>query len=150
MPGGIYSDLSRNHLLEDPIYYRFADDDQHWVSTKDWTFSTKMNITALGPTVLKKKNLILEFEGLDTVADIVLDDQVIGNSSNMFVKQILVLPKDSIREGTVLSVQFKSPVGYAREKYLKSFHDKGYDVKPKCQNAGCNANQIRKIQSSFS
>ncbi|MBI2417605.1 MAG: glycoside hydrolase family 2 protein [Ignavibacteriales bacterium] len=80
IPGTIHTDLLKNKLIDDPFY---ADNELHlqWISACDWQYETKFAIPENFDT---KKPVQLVFDGLDTVADIFVNDKLIGSANNMF------------------------------------------------------------------
>ncbi len=80
VPGTIHTDLIANGSIEDP-FYRTNEKQQQWIDKKDWEYSTNLNIT---PVEFEKNNIVLTFEGLDTYADVYLNDSLILQADNMF------------------------------------------------------------------
>ncbi|XP_076069531.1 beta-mannosidase isoform X2 [Oratosquilla oratoria] len=151
VPGGVYSSLLRANVLQDgDFYYRYNDLGYRWVSKDNWTYSTKLQVTS---KELASERVALVFEGLDTVAQVKVNDVLVGRSDNMFVRYIFDV-KDYLKvEGdNDLSISFESPVGYAKDEYEQQKAD--YVVPPKCVvpefRGECHANHIRKMQASFS
>ena len=66
VPGNVFSDLLENQLIEDP----FIGENEHnlqWASEIDWEYKTQFSIDK---NVLRKKNIELKFEGLETYASV--------------------------------------------------------------------------------
>lgn len=150
VPGGIYSDLRRAGLIGDP-YYRFNDDEYRWVGFANWTYSS---IFTVSEEMLSKKNLRLVADGLDTVARVSLNDELVAFSDNMFTRNSWdTLKYIKVGENNI-SIAFTSPVTYAAERYDAYMSERQYDVPPSCpanvQNGECHVNFLRKTQSSFS
>lgn len=99
VPGTIHTDLLANGLIEDP-FYRVNEKKQQWIDKKDWEYNTFLEITA---EEFKKNNIVLLFEGLDTYADVFLNDTLILKSNNMFrswevnVKPFVSLGKNRLK-----------------------------------------------------
>ncbi|KAG0721007.1 Beta-mannosidase [Chionoecetes opilio] len=86
VPGGVYTDLlAANVLNAGDFYYRYNDMDYRWVSKENWTYSTVMQV---GGGVLNHSRVALVFEGLDTAAEVFLNDQEVGKANNMFTRYI--------------------------------------------------------------
>lgn len=87
VPGGVYSDLFDNGVLDNsvPLFYRSNDLGYRWVSLDNWTYSRSFDIPEefLAKTVV---NLVLH--GVDTIGEVVLNDQVLGSVDNMFIRYI--------------------------------------------------------------
>lgn len=80
VPGNVYSDLLTHEKIPDP-FFGANELSVQWVPTKDWEYKTTFD---LDEETLKKSNIELTFEGLDTYADIYLNDSLIGNTNNAF------------------------------------------------------------------
>lgn len=80
VPGSVHTDLLDNALIKDPF---IGDNEIHlqWISKSDWEYRTQFSIDK---ELLKKKNLKLTFEGLDTYASIFLNDSLILETNNAF------------------------------------------------------------------
>lgn len=106
VPGVIHTDLMDNNLIEDP-FFRLNERGVQWVDKEDWEYKTAITVS---PEVFKKENIDLYFKGLDTYADIFLNDSLILKTNNMFrewrvnVKGILKQKDNELR------VYFHSPI----------------------------------------
>jgi beta-mannosidase len=80
VPGTVHTDLMKNKRIPDP-YYRDNETKVQWVSQKDWQYQTTLTVAQ---QQLSTKYLELVFEGLDTYADVYLNDQLILKADNMF------------------------------------------------------------------
>ncbi len=106
VPGVVHTDLMANGIIEDP-YFRLNERGAQWIDKEDWIYETKFDVS---PEILQKQNIRLLFKGLDTYADVYLNDKKIIIADNMFrewdadVKSLL---KDT---GNTLRVYFTSPI----------------------------------------
>lgn len=101
VPGEVHSDLLRNKLIEDP----FVKDNEfklQWISDKDWEYRTQFSLDNI---TLKKNNIELNFEGLDTYASVYLNDSLILKSNNAF-RQWNVDIKPIIKKENTLRIVF--------------------------------------------
>jgi beta-mannosidase len=106
VPGCVHTDLLANKLIEDP-YYRDNEKKQQWIGKTDWEYETRFQISA---NVLNRKNLEIVFQGLDTYANVFLNDKPILNAGNMF-RTWRVNVKNVLKSGeNVLRVKFRSPI----------------------------------------
>lgn len=80
VPGCIHTDLMDNNLIEDP-FYRTNEKEVQWVDKEDWIYQTTIKLDA---NILSKDNIVLDFKGLDTYADVFLNDHKILSADNMF------------------------------------------------------------------
>ncbi len=81
-PGTVHTDLLFNHLIPDP-FFRSNEDSVQWVEQQDWEYQTYFSCPA---QLFNQKNIEIIFEGLDTYADVYLNDTLILQASNMFRK----------------------------------------------------------------
>jgi beta-mannosidase len=99
VPGCIQTDLLNDKKIQDP-FYRLNEKDQQWIGESDWEYKTVFTVTK---EMFKEQNLSLIFEGLDTYADVYLNEQKIVSCNNMFrtwdidVKSKLKLGENSLR-----------------------------------------------------
>ena len=103
VPGTIHTDLLYNKLIPDP-YYRDNEKKLQWIDKENWSYKTNFTVT---PSFLRKKNVELVFDGLDTYADVYLNGQLILSADNMF-RQWRIDVKKILRSGNQLLVRFYS------------------------------------------
>ncbi|XP_070526214.1 beta-mannosidase isoform X2 [Cardiocondyla obscurior] len=96
--------------------------------------------------------MVLIFHGIDTFANIFLNDHKIGEASNMFIRYIFDVTNFIKKGQNRLKVIFRSAVKVADDLYNEQ--KKNYIIPPVCvpkeYNGQCHINHIRKMQSSFS
>src|SRR5258705_12639038 len=78
VPGCVHTDLLKNKLIDDPF---FRDNEQklQWIGKTDWEYQTSFTIK---PELLSSEHLELVFEGLDTYANVFLNDQHLLDADN--------------------------------------------------------------------
>jgi beta-mannosidase len=106
VPGVVHTDLLRNNLIPDPFD---KDNEFHlqWVGLADWEYQTTFQVDA---AALAHEHLDLVFSGLDTFADVYLNDQSILHADNMF-RTWRVPAKTLIKPGSnTLRIVFHSAV----------------------------------------
>ena len=80
VPGSVHTDLLKLGTIPDPFLLNNEDSIQ-WVSSKDWVYIK----TFLVPKKQRiKKQHVLKFEGIDTYAEIFLNDSLIRITNNAF------------------------------------------------------------------
>ena len=80
-PTEIHLELMRAGIIPHP--YKAANEHQlQWVGKQSWDFRAKIVIE---PDLLKRQMAELEFEGLDTFAEVFLNDEKILSSNNHFL-----------------------------------------------------------------
>ncbi|MFD2671878.1 beta-mannosidase [Marinicrinis sediminis] len=106
VPGCVHTDLWNNQLIDDP-FYGTHEQKLQWIDKKDWEYRTTFEVAA---HILSQPHIELTFDGLDTYADVWLNEQHILSADNMFrtwtidVKTLLK-PADNI-----LKIRFRSPI----------------------------------------
>ncbi len=113
VPGCVHTDLIRNGIIEDP-FFRLNEHDVQWIDKCDWVYKTLIEPPH---ALLEKQHIVLLFEGLDTHADVFLNEQLILVADNMFrVWEVDV--KGVLQAGSnELKIEFHSPVNTGIEKY---------------------------------
>jgi len=112
VPGGVYTDLLDEGEIPDP----FVEDnelDVQWVGKTDWTYRRTVEVD---PELLDHERVVLQCEGLDTVATVLVNGEEVGSSVNMHVGHAFDVA-DALEPGeNEVTVQFRSPVEYGIEQ----------------------------------
>ena len=113
VPGTVHMDLLENNKIKDP-FYRLNEHELQWIDKIDWNYRTSFEVNDI---YYDYDNIELDFLGLDTYADIFLNDSLIYSSNNMFTGKTLNV-KDVIKKGgNELLIVFKSPINIGIQKY---------------------------------
>jgi beta-mannosidase len=116
VPGCIHTDLINNKIIADP-FYRDNESKLQWIDKYSWEYKTEIEIDK---NILNRQNIELDFKGLDTYAEIFLNDKHLLSTDNMFcewkadIKKVVVEGKNSLR------ILFHSPVAMgmlSRDKF---------------------------------
>lgn len=126
VPGTVYTDLLRNGQMEDP-FWKDNEDSICKLMEEDYayrcTFSPEKDVLACD-------RVLLHFDGLDTLADIYVNQKHVGNAYNMHRTWEYDI-KEILQEGdNQLEVVFHSPLKYieeAHEKYGNHGNDDTYE-----------------------
>nr|WP_330397250.1 glycoside hydrolase family 2 protein [Blautia hominis] len=115
VPGTVYTDLLRNGKMEDP-FWKDNEDKICALMEKDYEYRCRFTLL---PGMLKNHRVVLHFEGLDTLAEIYVNQTYAGKAFNMHrIWEFDV--KDLLQEGeNELQVIFHSPLKYIAEAYKK-------------------------------
>lgn len=106
VPGVVHTDLLRQGLIDDP-YIGLNERKVQWVDKEDWVYETTF---CADETILDDEHIDLCFDGLDTYADVFLNDSKILEADNMF-RRWRISVKSLLKAGdNVLRVYFHSPV----------------------------------------
>ena len=98
VPGSFHQDLLNHDEIKDP-FFGVNEKDLDWVGKSDCSYKL---IFSPQVEIFKKKNIFIEFKGLDTFADVFLNGKEILSSDNMFhpwsvnVKDILKLNDNEV------------------------------------------------------
>lgn len=106
VPGVVQADLLRHGLIPDFMQGSNIDSVQ-WVEGEDWIYRRMLFVA---DTLLQHEHLDLVFKGLDTFAEVHLNDSLIGTADNMFRTWEWDIRK-ALRKGwNELKVVFRSPI----------------------------------------
>ena len=101
--------MQANGIIGDP-FYRFNEVKQAWISNYTWVYTTKFDIMAD-----KLFDLHIVFEAVDTIAEIKLNDIVIGKTTNEFVYYVFELDEETLKiRGNILEISIESSLKYAK------------------------------------
>ena len=82
VPGCVHTDLLANNIITDPFY---GDNEKlvQWVEREDWEYKTTFYVDR---KFIKEETIEINFEGLDTYADVYINDSLVLKADNMFVE----------------------------------------------------------------
>lgn len=112
VPGTVHTDLLANGKIEDP-YYRTNEREVQWVDKVDWEYVLDFDVE---PEMLAYDAAQLEFLGLDTYAEVYLNDSLIIRADNFFIaweKEVKALLRPGKNQ---LRVFFHSPTATGLKK----------------------------------
>ncbi len=115
VPGTVHTDLHYNKLIDDP-FYRLNEHNLQWIDKVDWEYTTDFILT---DKMKSADKLLLVFEGLDTYANVFLNNKLIHNNANMFVGSTIEINPDSLLPVNNLHIIFKSPIKEGVERLTK-------------------------------
>ena len=112
VPGGVHTDLMALGKIPDPFV---ADNEARvqWVAEADWEYRRSISVSG---DLLKEERVYLVFDGLDTLAKVILNGVELGHSDNMFRQYRWEVKKLLKKEANELVIYFSSPVQYVRER----------------------------------
>ncbi|HUO03013.1 MAG TPA: hypothetical protein VMU31_09555, partial [Rhizomicrobium sp.] len=120
VPGTVHTDLLANGKIPDP-FYRTNERDLQWIDKKDWEYRTTLTLDA---AALAHTHLELCFDGLDTCADVFLNDMPVLTADNMFRRWTADIKPHARTGANALRVLFHSPV----KEGLKRLRAAGYPL----------------------
>ena len=99
----VQTDLLRNGLIPDP-FDRDNEFRLQWIGLTDWEYQTVFQADAGS---LRHDHVDLVFDGLDTLAEVYLNDQAILHSDNMF-RHWRIAAKPGLKPGpNILRIVFR-------------------------------------------
>ncbi|HSN94034.1 MAG TPA: glycoside hydrolase family 2 protein [Anaerolineaceae bacterium] len=112
VPGGVHTDLMALEYIPDP----FDGDNEakvQWVAEADWEYQLLFTPKA---DLLNQAHIELVCDGLDTLAELSLNGELLGKADNMF-RQYRFDLRPLLKEGAnQLAIKFASPVCYCAER----------------------------------
>jgi beta-mannosidase len=112
VPGTVHTDLLASGKIEDP-YYRLNEHKYQWIDKVNWEYRTTFTLPEAD---LMRQNLRLVFDGLDTYADVYLNDKLVMKADNMFITWKVDVKKYLKTGENELRIYFTSPVIKGLEK----------------------------------
>ena len=99
VPGDVMTELFRAKQIPDP-FYRENENLVQWVGETDWVYERQFNAPA---TLLNEDRVLLQCDGLDTFADVHINDKKVASTDNMHrrhewnVRKLLTAGENTIR-----------------------------------------------------
>lgn len=146
VPGIVQADLLRLGEIPDP-FLKNNEDSIQWISARNWHYKKRFSVSE---QTLKRTKHFLNFEGLDTYAEVFLNDSLILSGNNAFrnwevevsenlkaKNELLVVFKspDSIEKSEAEKLNYKLPEGN-RVFTRKPQYQYGWDWAPKIKTIG--------------
>ncbi len=115
VPGTVYTDLLRNGSMEDPFW---KDNEIRALPLMENDYEYEVSFDS-DKELLGQERIFLRFDGLDTIADIYMNQELVGKAYNMhrvweFDVTGILREKDN-----VLRVLLHSPLRFIREEFAK-------------------------------
>jgi len=146
VPGTIHTILLAAKQIPDP-YLGFNDVDLRFLVESNWLFTKKFNLPS---DFLGLNDFSIYLEQIDTVANITLNDCLLGKTNNMFVRYLFNISKTCLKSENEIQISFQSPVTYALEQFTAYNNPVPPDCPAAVQNGICHVQFIRKEPCSFS
>jgi beta-mannosidase len=105
VPGCIHTDLLENGLIPDP-FYRDNEAKLQWVDKVPCEYKTTFKVDK---SILDRENIELYFKGLDTYADVYVNEQLVLSADNMFIEWRVDVKKVLEEGENELRIYFHSP-----------------------------------------
>jgi beta-mannosidase len=110
VPGSLHLDLINAGVITTDPYFRYEEKNLSWVTQQCWQY--KSAVFDL-PIVSKDCDLVLQFDNLDSVTTVTVNDKVIGKTANAHRQHNLIVPAGLMRStGNTIQVAFDSPLAF--------------------------------------
>lgn len=119
IPSTVFETLINQEVIEDP-FYGVQENEVAWVYNSDWVYQLYFDSPVKIKTLRQYEHIILRFNGLDTIAEVRLNETLLGLTTDTFQFYEFDV-KDVIRnKENILEVRCQSPTKIAREYIEKS------------------------------
>ena len=116
IPGSVLSALLDHNLINDP-YYRLNEYEIKKISYEDFDFERDFSLTK---EQLENHNFLF-LDGVDTIADIYINDVLIAKSLSMNIAQRILINPKILKEDNHIKIHFVSPYRYIKEYPFKEY-----------------------------
>ena len=112
VPGAVHTDLLANAKIGDP-FWRTNERDQQWIDKKDWEYAASFDLDA---ATLAHDHVELVFAGLDTYADVYVNETLVLQADNMHRTWTVDVKPHAKAGANALRVVFTSPIRIGLQK----------------------------------
>ena len=113
VPGSVYADLLPAGAMEDP-YWKANEEAALRRMDQDYEYRTTFSVSR---EMLQQEKVLMRFDGLDTLADIYLNGEILGSANNMHRYWEFDVTRILHEEENELVVLFHSPTRYIKKAY---------------------------------
>ncbi len=117
VPCSMYSILLENNKIDDP-FFRSNEKQLTALSERDCSFETSFAVDA---SILANEHVLLRFDGIDTIAEIILNGRRLGYTENMHRGYEFDVRERLLVGENTLTVRISSPLRYMREWQKKHY-----------------------------
>ncbi len=115
VPGTIHTDLLKAGLITNPFEEK-NENELEWISSSNCIYRTHF----IYPYIFdKKSSLKLVFEGIDTIADVYLNNRLLGRTDNMFLRYEFNISHLLKHGKNSLELRFESPLEAGKKNIRK-------------------------------
>lgn len=120
VPVSVHTALLQNGMIEDP-YYRDNEEKLQWIEQENWEFQGSFKVD---DAMLQHKHIELNLKGLDTYAQVYLNDSLVLETNNMFRTWRMDVKKWLKPGANKLHIYFES----ASKKVQQDWTTLGYEL----------------------
>ena len=139
VPGTVFEALLQEKIIKDPFYGN-NEHEINKIAYENWIYETHFDIN---DEIFSYNHVMLNFKGLDTIADVKLNGIHLGRVNNMFCSYGFKINDILNKKNNVLEIEFKSPIQEATKLVDE------YKIKLKTTHSIPGLPYIRKAQYSF-
>lgn len=115
VPGCVHSDLIDADVIEKP-YEGDKELDYLWVGQRDWSYERTFFVD---PDFRSNRKMLLRCHGLDTLARVFVNDNLVGKTENMFRSYDFDVSEFIVDGDNTIRIEFTSPLSLMKEKSAK-------------------------------
>lgn len=115
VPGTVHTDLLQSKIIENP-FYGTNEKQLQWIEIEAWEYEANF---AVSSEELKNQIIELQFDGLDTYAEILLNGKTILKADNMFRTWKIDVKKQLKKGNNTLHIIFESAVKKGKSEAKK-------------------------------
>jgi len=116
VPGTVYTELLKHGKMEDP-FWKDNEDQALALMEKDYIYQTSF---VADEEMLESERAVLRFDGIDTIAEVILNGHILGYPNNMHRTWEFEVKSLLNEDENTLQVILRSPLKYIREAFEKS------------------------------
>lgn len=131
VPGCVHLDLLKNNLIPDP-FYRDNESRLQWIGESGWEYQRTFTITE---AQLASRHIELVCKGLDTYANVYINDSLVIVADNMFKEWYGIIKRFIYPGVNRIRIQFPSIVEENRSRYSSLKYGLPGDTKVVCRKA---------------
>jgi beta-mannosidase len=111
VPGSIHTDLMAAGLIPDP-FLRDHEADLQWIGRESWVYEREFDTPRCSP----EADVVLRCDGLDTLATVMVNGEVVGHADNMHRGWRFDLRGRLREDVNTLTIRFDSPLDYLAQR----------------------------------
>ncbi|NLB07787.1 MAG: glycoside hydrolase family 2 protein, partial [Desulfobulbaceae bacterium] len=111
VPGSIHTDLMAAGLIPDP-FLRDHEADLQWIGRERWVYEREFDTPRCSP----QADVVLRCDGLDTLATVMVNGEVVGHADNMHRGWRFDLRGRLREDVNTLTIRFDSPLDYLAQR----------------------------------
>lgn len=146
VPGEVHTDLVREGVLKEDPYFRYNDIEFRWIVWQDWTFTRTVELPA---AFAGSDKIVLDCEGIDTVAIVRVNGLVVGTTDNMFRHYQFDVASALVAGTNTIQVEIKSPATYVVDAMAAYPYALPESTEPSNSHGILGRNYVRKEQCSY-